>query len=112
MLRQLGTLATAAALAFVPAASHAAPLLDPDGYTIQLIALPSAERLQSFVRERDVSGLIATRVVRDGEPHYVLLLGSFATRERAAEAAAALPEPLRDLTPWVRPIAGLQAGTP
>lgn len=82
---------------------------DPSGYTVQLIALPSAERLEAFVRDRGVADLIATEVSRDGKPHFVLLLGVYPDRASASEAAADLPEALSDLRPWVRPMQSLLA---
>ena len=93
---------------FAPAASYGnSPVLNTNGYTIQLIALPSAERLQAFVRERGVPDLVATNIVKDGKTHYVLLLGSFPDKASALAAAKNLPDGLQDLTPWVRPMTNL-----
>lgn len=88
------------------------PNLDANGYTIQLIALPSAERLRAFVRDRGVSDLVATSIIKNGKTHYVLLLGSYADKASALAAAKNLPQGLEDLTPWVRPTAGLLAAAP
>lgn len=87
-------------------------MLDADGYTIQLIALPSAERLEAFARERGVPGLVATSITKDGKTHYVLLLGSFPDKSSALTAAEHLPEGLQDLKPWVRPMANLLSAAP
>ncbi|MEM1436636.1 MAG: SPOR domain-containing protein [Pseudomonadota bacterium] len=105
-------LALALAASTLPERGAAEPSelsLYPDGYTVQLIALPTAERLTTFVRERGVPNLIAAEVRRDGEPHYVLLFGAFADRASAVRAAEQLPEALSDLTPWIRPMSSLLA---
>ena len=87
-------------------AEPVAPELSADGYAVQLIALPSEERLLEFVRDRNVSDLIATRITREGATHYVLLLGTYPNKPAAQAAATALPPALSDLSPWVRPLAG------
>lgn len=97
---------TGAAIADEASASHTPPseALVDGRYTIQLLALPDKEALETFVLETGVSGLMAKRIERDGENHYVLFTGSFEDRDAAITAADNLPGALATLTPWIRPL--------
>ena len=78
-------------------------------YAIQLIAMKTSEELDEFVRRHGLDGTLATRVERQGELYYVLLLGVYEVLREAEDAKAGLPTALRDAEPWIRPLSSLQA---
>ena len=49
------------------------------------------------------------RTVRDGLPWFVAVAGEYRTRDEARAAVLALPEGLRELGPWPRSLADIQA---
>ncbi len=83
--------------------------LPEDFYTVQLMAMSSAEALEAYVNEHGLQGMSAARVERDGRLYYVLLLGIYETAEQARDAAAELPPSLAGTSPWVRTVGSLQA---
>ena len=99
------------------------PLKDvpPDYYVVQLLAMQSKEALEEFAARKELHGMSAARVERDGRLFYVLLLGVYSDRQRAEAASANLPVELAGFAPWVRRADSLQramargdelAGTP
>ncbi len=68
----------------------------------------SLGQLQAFVRANDLEGTRSARIERDGRLYYVLLLGVYATRELAEQAALTLPAPLASGEPWIRSLGSLQ----
>ena len=99
------------------------PLTDvpPHYYAVQLVAVQTKEALEDYAARKELRGMSAARVERDGRLFYVLLLGVYLDRERARTAASNLPAEFADLDPWVRSVDSLQqamrsadvlAGTP
>lgn len=81
----------------------------PDGYyALQVAAHDTLADAQRFISERQVDGLLAVPVSRDGRHYYVVLLGTYPTPTDARQAAAAMPEALSDIEPWVRPVGPLR----
>ncbi len=79
-------------------------------FTIQLIALASADELTAFAdrhglpRER----LARFRQQRGGRTLHVLTLGAYPDRSSAQSAVADLPPAVRRLGPWIRTIASVR----
>ncbi len=82
--------------------------LPAEFFAVQIVALSSKQALESYVKERNLIGMSAARVEKDGKLYYVLLLGIYQTRERAELAAADRPPPLKDIKPWIRRLGSLQ----
>jgi septal ring-binding cell division protein DamX len=95
------------------AAAAGPPVGVPAGrYTVQLVATGSLDALHAFATDHQVEGASAARVERDGESHYVLLLGGYETAAAARGALNELPERWRAAGAWVRPLAPLRAAGP
>ena len=96
-------------LAYQP--DHPMRLIDlpADYYAVQIVALSSKQALESYVKDRNLIGMSAARIEREGKLYYVLLLGIYQDRETAELAAADRPEPLKDIEPWIRRLGSLQA---
>jgi septal ring-binding cell division protein DamX len=78
-------------------------------FAIQLIGFRSESSVAPFAEEfglPDTARYMHSN--NQGEDWYLVLVGDYATREQGRAAVATLPERLRELEPWVRP---LQAGT-
>ena len=80
----------------------------PDYYVVQLLAVQTKEALEHYAARKDLRGLPAARIERDGRLFYVLLLGVYPDRERARIAASSLPAEFSGLDPWVRSVDSLQ----
>ena len=96
-------------LAYVP--ERKTPLLElPAHYWIvQALALSSKEALEAFAQKHQLQGMTAARIAQDGKLFYILLLGVYETRERAARAIENVPPPFDNLSLWLRPLGSLQA---
>ena len=77
-------------------------------YAVQLMAMPSRERLEAYIREHNLTDMSATRIARDGELYYVLILGVYETQELAETASRDVPPPLDKREPWIRSLGNLQ----
>ena len=89
--------------------SHAWLLAEPPThYAVQLIAFEREAQMDAFVTANVLHDLPRACVQRDGKVFHVLLLGVYATREAAQRAADGRPEPLGNLTPWIRSMGSLQ----
>ena len=95
-------------LAFRP--EQATSILDLPGeyWTVQLIAMTSAEGLENYAEANGLQGFSAARIASGGDIYYVLLLGIYQSEEDAKLAVASMPDQLHDLSPWVRSVASLQ----
>lgn len=82
---------------------------NPSHYTIQLMGDRRADRLRTFVAEQlPAEPLAIVRVVRKGEPWYLLLAGDYGSQQEALAAIAGLPERMSGRGPWPRRFAALQ----
>lgn len=83
---------------------------EPRHFSVQLVGASTEEAVRAHLRGYDVRGDIAMITVqRDGKPWYVLFWGNFADRAAAERAVAALPAPLRRVSPWIRSFADVHA---
>ncbi|GAB4299773.1 MAG: hypothetical protein Kow0096_19340 [Thiohalomonadaceae bacterium] len=82
----------------------------PHHFSVQLVGASTEEAVRAHLRGYDVRGDIALITVqRDGKPWFVLFWGNFADRAAAERAVAALPAPLKRVSPWIRPFAAVHA---
>ena len=76
----------------------------PDNYTVQLIAAfneSGVERIRAQLPTTTPSTIHKT--TKDGKPWFVLVYGSFATKQEAQSALSGLPDALKKgVKPWVR----------
>lgn len=76
----------------------------PDNYTVQLIAAfneSSVERIRAQLPATTPSTVHKT--TKDGKPWFILVYGSFATKQEAQSAQSRLPDALKKgVKPWVR----------
>ncbi len=76
---------------------------------LQVVAAGAKDSLQAFVsRQRNRDELLMYEVSRNGKPWYVVVIGSFADRNRADWHRAGLPEEQRKAGPWIRSVADVQ----
>jgi septal ring-binding cell division protein DamX len=76
---------------------------------VQLVALKSTRAVDAWVKSRELTGVSVARIAKDGEVLYVVLLGVYPDRASAMQAADERPPSLRDVVPWIRKVASLQA---
>ncbi|MEQ8994251.1 MAG: AAA family ATPase [Pseudomonadales bacterium] len=82
----------------------------PDSFTLQLVSLSSAERVQAYLADQADRGDFASyRLQRDGRILHVVIYGQYATRAEAEAAARTLPASVGAVQPWIRPFADVQA---
>ncbi|MDP6376335.1 MAG: SPOR domain-containing protein [Pseudomonadales bacterium] len=105
----LSDLPNYARLAYQPPEPMLLTEIPGEFYAVQLVAFSTREVLEAYARRRNLTGMSAARVARDGELFYVLLLGIYETRARAESAIADIPPPFENLKVWIRSVASLQA---
>lgn len=76
----------------------------PDNYTVQLVAAFSkqgVERIRAQLPSTAPSAIHKT--TKDGKPWFILVYGSFGSKQEALRAQARLPDSVsKDVKPWVR----------
>lgn len=80
-------------------------------YVLQLVSSPHKRVLERYAREKLPDIPAAPQIVltmREGRPHYVLLLGPYESRQQGRQALAGLPAEVKADQPWVRPAASVQ----
>jgi DamX protein len=79
-------------------------------FTLQLLGARYETTAKQFVKRLPDLNLpvYLLQSQRDGEPWFVVLVGSFATQKAANKALSSLPRKLRDQEPWLRPVKALQ----
>ena len=77
-------------------------------YVIQLVALRSKADLEAFVDDHGLPPMSGALVEKNGERWFVLLAGVYEDLDTAQRALASLPENLKAMNPWLRPIASLR----
>jgi DamX protein len=78
-----------------------------DGWTLQLVAGNLEQTVLNVLdRVPEDNNLVYTRGERQGEPWFMLVYGTYPSREAARAAAARLPKDLRVGAPWIRPYSG------
>lgn len=80
--------------------------LPGDGYAVQVYAGKTAESVEKFKNDKDLSGLTVVKTDRAGSIVYVLV--DLHEDRAAANAAAGDLEATTGSRPWVRSVAGLQ----
>ncbi|MCW8888414.1 MAG: AAA family ATPase [Gammaproteobacteria bacterium] len=81
---------------------------DPELITIQLVAGGDRGMLEPFVNDSLKLGTTAVlESKRDSKPWFILLHGSYKTRDEARKRIRALPQKLKTANPWVRSFASV-----
>jgi len=83
---------------------------DPNRFTVQLAAAESEASIESVTGHLDLPGeLVVVQTMHEGRHWYVLIYGSFASKEAAHTAISHLPASLQKTGPWPRSFASLQS---
>lgn len=90
------------------AADPATPALPRGQYTIQLAAMVRQADLAPLLNRDDMNDTFVAEVESGGSIYHVLLVGEYDSAAAARDAIDQLPEDLRALEPWIRPVATLQ----
>lgn len=93
----------------MPLADTDLAALPAEFHALQAVAMKSAAEVRRFAARTGLVGTRTVRVASNGEFFFALLLGIYSDHETAAAAIASLPEEVRALPPWIRPLAHLQA---
>jgi hypothetical protein len=87
--------------------------LPPDDYLLQIIATPSREALDRYIKANKSAlqqqQLLVVAIRRDDKDWHVLFFGPFKDKESARQVRDALPEALVKDDPWIRTVASVQA---
>ncbi len=82
----------------------------PNSFTVQIMAARSEQNIQGFIaaaEEIDEPLYFETRFQE--RPWFVVVVGNYPHRAAASAAISQLPEQLRELSPWIRPLSDIQA---
>lgn len=79
-------------------------------YTIQLLGSYEKSDITSYINAHHLQNKATYyRTTFSGKPWYVLVYGIYPTDAEAKSAIARLPEGIKKLNPWVKPVASVQA---
>lgn len=82
-------------------------------YALQVLGTRSRQAAVDFVgKHTGVKDLRYFETRHEGQPWFVVTQGAYAGREQAQQAAAQLPQPLRDQKPWPRSFGSIQQSMP
>ncbi len=95
-------------LAYRPSSPVSLEELPGDFYALQLLAMQSRARLDEVAEELGIPGMARIPIESNGALWHVLLLRIYPDRATAERAAASLPQRIRELNPWSRPLRSLQ----
>ena len=80
-----------------------------NAWTMQLLGARDPETLLKFVRRNQLTSPAAWyKTWLKGKPYYVLVYGSYASRDLARASIDGLPANLRSLKPWVKSVKSVQ----
>jgi DamX protein len=81
----------------------------PENYTVQLFGSHDRQAAERFKETHRVKDRLATyRTNRDGKDWYVVVTGSYTSRDAAQRAIQALPAEVKRNNPWPRNLASVQ----
>ncbi|WP_337992949.1 AAA family ATPase [Enterovibrio qingdaonensis] len=93
----------AAPLVDVPLANKVLLTVPASRYALQLAALQSKQAANEFMQEYELGGTaLVYETRRNGEPWFMVLVGDYPSVADARRAEVALPESVRNLTPWAK----------
>lgn len=75
-------------------------------YTLQLASMAERDSIEKMIEQKGLQGAKVIPLERKGEPYYVLLTGSYASRSEADKAARTYKANF-GISPWVRKIKDL-----
>ena len=86
-------------------------LAQPSSYhTIQILGVRNGKSILNIVKQYQLWNRVSYfQTVYKGKKWFPLLYGVYSTKKEALSAVKELPEEIRKLTPWIRPISSLQA---
>jgi Uncharacterized protein conserved in bacteria len=77
-------------------------------FTLQLASMGDRASIQKVVENKGLQGTKIIPQERNGEQNYVLLTGSYATRQQAENAASTYKSKF-GISPWIRKIKDLSS---
>ena len=80
----------------------------PNAYTIQVLGAQSMQTISNFVSRNAGYNFMQIQSSLNGQPWYVLFYGVYNTQNEAKRALSGLPSAIRQNSPWVRQLSGVQ----
>ena len=84
--------------------------LSGDMFAVQLVAVANETLADDFITEHELDDALTLLLARETDLYYVVLLGIFESYADAQFAADHRSATLRDVEPWIRPLASVQKG--
>jgi len=83
---------------------------DPGHFTVQLLGTQNEKNLEQFIQTNKLRGkVVYFRTRRNEHDWFTLVYGAYADNNAARRALKTLPQPLQQLTPWVRNFSAIHA---
>ncbi len=78
--------------------------INPDHYTLQLLAMDSKDSLQRFIRVHNLpqKNVFVYQTKHNNKPRYMVIFGDYATRKLAQQGAKKLPGSLAKMDGWIK----------
>lgn len=80
----------------------------PSAYTIQVLGAHSTETVDKFINRFPGYNFMQIQSSLNGQPWHVLFYGVYNSQNEARRALSALPSSIRQNSPWVRQVRGVQ----
>ena len=78
-------------------------------YTLQLSSSSNYDNLNNWAKKENLQKYVVYQTTRNGQPWYVLVSGTYATKDDAKRAVAALPADVQAKNPWAKPLHQVQS---
>jgi DamX protein len=78
-------------------------------YTLQLSSSSNYDNLNNWAKKENIQKYVVYQTTRNGQPWYVLVSGTYATKDDAKRAVAALPADVQAKNPWAKPLHQVQS---
>ena len=82
--------------------------LPSDYWVVQLVAFKTQTKLNAFEKSKALPGVSGARVLSNGQPFFVVLLGVYPDYDTAKLASTQLPDSVATLSPYLRSMRSLQ----
>lgn len=82
---------------------------NPSHYALQLLGVSSEDKIVSFINQHGLRGKAGfIKTIRDGKEWFVLIYGEYANMKEARSGVEALPDYLKNPSPWIRTFKSIQ----
>ena len=80
-----------------------------ESYALQIIGLSKEAAIKSFIAKNSTPNMLYYRSSLNSKPWYIVILGTYDTRDEVTAARANLPTELSRYGPWIKSLKTIKA---